>query len=298
MAKSRSGNPPRGGDRENRSGAVTGPASAALQLHLLTETSRLFAAPLSLPRILEKFVALIAGNLDVGTVLLLLRQEGETDFVLRAGRGVPRGVPRSTAVPGDDALVAPLIADGRPLLAPDLARDPRLRRSRLQPLLSARPGSLLALPLKVRGCVNGLLLLAPPAGEQRYTVSDMEWFLPVAEQVALALERLLLSRHLEEAGRALEATVRTRTRELHEANRALRGSLAEVRELRHYSEQVIASLASSLVTFDGEGRVLTVNPPARSAAFSPVCCSGNSGAVRCASRAFRRRSCWAPARRR
>ncbi len=263
MAKSRSGSPPPGNDAGSRGGAAAGPASAALQLHLLTETSRLFAAPLSLSRILKEFVALIAGNLDIGTVLLLLREEGESDFVLRAGRGVPRGAPRSTGVPGDDPLVEPLIATGRPIVAPELARDPRLRRSRLHPLLPKRTGSLLALPLIVRGCVSGLLVLAPPAGEHRFTVSDMEWFLPVAEQLSLALERAVLTRHLEEAGRALEATVRARTHELHEANSALRNSLAEVRELRHYSEQVIASLASSLVTFDGEGRVMTVNPPAR-----------------------------------
>ena len=93
-------------------------------------------------------------------------------------------------------------------------------------------------------------------------MADAEWFQPIAEQVALALERMTLTLRLKEAGRALEATVRTRTRELREANRALRGSLAEGRELRRFSEQVIASLASGLVTFDGEGRVMTANPPA------------------------------------
>jgi nitrogen fixation/metabolism regulation signal transduction histidine kinase len=61
----------------------------------------------------------------------------------------------------------------------------------------------------------------------------------------------------------LKDAVRVRTRELREANRALRASLTEVRHLRRYSDQVIASLASSLVTFDREGRVTTVNPPAR-----------------------------------
>ena len=118
------------------------------------------------------------------------------------------------------------------------------------------------LPLAARGFIHGLLVLAPPAGARHCTAADMEWFLPIAEQVSLALERLALTRKLEEAGRELEATVRTRTRELREANRALRSSLAEGRELRRSSEQVIASLASSLVTFDGEGRVMTANPPA------------------------------------
>ncbi len=91
----------------------------------------------------------------------------------------------------------------------------------------------------------------------------MEWFLPVAEQASLALDRWWLTRRLEKSARALGVTVRSRTRELREANRALCASLNEVRDLRRYSEQIIASLASSLVTFDGGGRVMTVNPPAR-----------------------------------
>ena len=76
MAKSRSGNPPAGdgNDDDNGFGAAPGPASAALQLHLITETSRLFATPLPLARLLEKFVACVAGNLDTGAVLLLLRE--------------------------------------------------------------------------------------------------------------------------------------------------------------------------------------------------------------------------------
>jgi len=206
---------------------VVGPAavSAALQLHLLTETSRLFAAPLTLARILDEFVGLLAGNLDLGAVLLLLREEGETDLLLRAGRGVPRGKASAKVVPGDDPLIAPLIAGALPVVAPQLARDPRWRRSRLRPLLPARPSSLLALPLLVRGCVQGALVLVPSAGDGSCTVADMEWFLPVAEQASLALEKLLLTAKLEQAGRALEATVRVRTRELRDA-------LAEGRALR------------------------------------------------------------------
>jgi len=264
VAKSRSGNPPAGdgNDDDNGFGAAPGPASAALQLHLITETSRLFAAPLPLARMLEKFVACVAGNIDAGAVLLLLREGEEAAFSLRAGRGVPRGASRSAGVASDDPLVAPLVAGGQPLIGTGLARDPRWRRSRLRPLLPARTESLLVLPLVARGRIHGLLVLTPPAGAQHCTTADMEWFLPITAQVSLALERLTLNRKLEEAGRALEATVRTRTRELREANNALRSSLAEGRELRRYSEQVIASLASSLVTFDVEGRVLTANPPA------------------------------------
>ncbi len=264
MAKSRSASPPAGKEGASGAGAVAWSASAAIQLHLLTETSRLFAAPLTLPRILEKFVELLAGSLDTGSVvLLLLREEGENVFFLKAGRGVPRGASRSAGVASDEPLIAPLCAAGRPLVAPDLARDPRWRRSRLRPLLPARTGSLLALPLVVRDRVLGLLVLAPPAGARCCTPADMEWFLPIAEAVSLALDRMSLTRKLAAAGRALESTVRTRTRELNEANRALRRSLTEVRELRRYSEQVIASLASSLVTFDSAGRVITANPPAR-----------------------------------
>ena len=75
MAKSRSSRPPAGDCRDDESGfgIAPGPASASLQLHLLSETSRLFAAPLSLARILEKFVAFVAGSLETGAVLLLLK---------------------------------------------------------------------------------------------------------------------------------------------------------------------------------------------------------------------------------
>ena len=264
MAKSRSSNPQAGGGNDDRSGfgVAPGPASAALQLHLLTETSRLFAAPLSLARILEKFVALVAGSLDTGAVLLLLKEEGEAVFSLRAGRGLPRGASRSAGVACDDPLVVPLSTGGRALVGPGLAHDPRWRRSHLRLLLPARTESALVLPLEARRRVHGLLVLTPPAGARHCTAADMEWFLPITEQLALALERMTLTRKLEEAGRALETTVRTRTRELRAANRALSDSLTEVRELRRYSEQIIASLASSLVTFDVKGRVMTANPPA------------------------------------
>ena len=263
MARSRSSKPARSRAAQPACGLGSPAVSAARQLHLLTETARLFSAPLSPARALQGFVDLLAGNLDLGSVLLLLRDDAGRDFLVRAGRGLPRGATRALRVPADDPLIADLCAGGRPLVAPRLALDPQWRRSRLRPLLPAQAESLLALPLVVRGGVHGLLVLVPPAGNAGCTVEEMEWFLPVAEQVSIALERSLLTRELEQAGRALEATVRTRTRELREANRALRGSLAEVRGLRRYSEQVIESLASSLVTFDDEGRVLAANPPAR-----------------------------------
>jgi two-component system sensor histidine kinase AtoS len=160
-------------------------------------------------------------------------------------------------------VAARACADGRPFVATGLASDRAWRRSRLRRLLPPGTGSLVVLPLSMRGHVHGLLVLAPPSGARACSMADVEWFLPVAEHVSLALEKLLLTRRLEHAALALEKTVRARTRELHEANRALRRSLAEVRQLRRYSEQVIASLASSLVAFDRDGRVRTVNPPAR-----------------------------------
>ena len=263
MATIRSGSRHPAADERCGFGVLPGRGSEALQLYLIAETSRLFAAPLALGPILAKFVALVAGSLDAGAVLLFLREEGRAEYLLRAGRGVPRNAARRAGLAGDDPLLAPHIAGGRPLLAPTLASDPRWRHSGLRPFLPARTGSLLALPLAVRGCVHGLLVLTPSTRASRCTAADMEWFLPIAEQVALALERVRLTQRLEDAGRALEATVRARTRELHEANRALRGSLVEVRMLRRFSEQVIASLSSSLVTFDAVGRVLTANPPAR-----------------------------------
>jgi signal transduction histidine kinase len=265
MARSGSASAPRAA-AASAPAAAAFTASSAIQLHLLSETPRLFAVPLPLGRILTKFAALVAGSLEVGSVLLLLREEGETEFLLRAGRGVPRRASR-TGIACDDPLLGPLCAGGRPLVAPGaaavLARDPRWRASRLRQLLPAATGSVLALPLAVRGCLRGALVLSPPPGAPRCGAADVEWFLPIAEQVSLALEKLTLTRKLEEAGRALEVTVRARTREAHEANAALRRSLVEIKELRRFSEQVIASLASSLVTFHGAGWVMTANPPAR-----------------------------------
>ncbi len=237
--------------------------STALQIHLLTEISRVFSAPGSVRGIFERLAGLLAGNLRAQAVLLLLREGDESGWGVIAARGAPAGRTRGEVVPEADPLLAPVAASGRPLVAEDLARDRRWRRSRLKGLCPARCGSLLALPLVVHGLVRGFMVLAAPAGSQRCSESDMEWFMPVAEQVSLALEKALLTVELRKAGRTLEATVCERTRALHVANRALRTTIAEVRDLRRYSEQVIAGLGSGIVTFDASGTVSTVNPQAR-----------------------------------
>lgn len=172
--------------------------STGLQVHLLTETTRLFSAPLPLEEVLREFVALVAGNTHVGGVLLLLRGEGEHAFRTRARTGLTGGLDPKVPIPEQDPLVAPAVRTGRPLLCGNLARDRRCGRSALGGFCTAGEPGLLLLPLLMRGRVDGLLALASRRGGPRFTEADLEWFLPVAEQASLALEKALLTQRLSQ----------------------------------------------------------------------------------------------------
>lgn len=408
-------------------------ATVELQVHLLTETARLFAAPLPYGVILRKFVSLIRGNVRAGAVLLFLREEGEKAYRLRATEALPRGVNRRVAVPEDDGLLAPIVRTGRPLLIEDPAHDRRCRPSALGAACFAGARGLLLLPILMRGRVNGVLAVAAPRQGPPFAPAVLDWFLPVAEQLSLALEKAILTQRLiaenerrllvnqlaatlmttfapgplvtkslrevgrllraggvsllrydetreelgfastagpdagalkelvfkpgqglagwvfsnrqpvlvpdvhrdrrfwsrrdaltgrpttslmavpllargkvlgvieavnrwgggaftetdlkfmemlaavvaiafdnsllyqrlTEAGRVLEATVRERTAALRDSNRALKATLGEIRQLTRFNEEIVNGLASALVTLDQEGRVLSLNPPAR-----------------------------------
>jgi signal transduction histidine kinase len=419
--------------RPARPGCAAATGSLGLQVHLLTETTRLFSAPLPLEEVLREFAALIAGNTHVGGVALLLRDEGEHAFRARARSGRVGGLDPKVPIPDKDPLLAPVVRTGRPMLCGNLSRDRRCGRSALGGFCTTGEPGLLLLPLHMRGRVNGLLALAAARGGPRLTEADLEWFLPVAEQAALALEKAVLTQRLSlvndrralinqlaatlmtthnpaplvgkslrevcrllhaggasllmfdaareelgfasavgpnaaalkdlvfkpgqglpgwvyarqepvlvldarsdrrfwserdqrtgrsttsfmavpllsrgrafgvlevvnrigggsftegdlkflemmaavvaialdnsllyqrllESGRRMEATVRERTGALREANRALKGTLGQIRKLTRFNEEIINSLTSALVTFDAEGWVISVNPIAR-----------------------------------
>ncbi|MBN1173704.1 MAG: diguanylate cyclase [Micromonosporaceae bacterium] len=165
----------------------------------------------SLQRRVKEVLKVLTGATSVS---MLLRRQGE--WVLSQPEG-----PGENALPLAEAAargLLPLAAfncverTGEPLLAEDVTRDDRLRHDRYVREMGG--GSLMMVPILIRGSLNAVLLLENRRSRAVLGASRLDTVLLIAGQLSVSLDNALLYS-------ALERKVTERTEALREANERL-----------------------------------------------------------------------------
>ena len=197
----------------------------------LNELSSLYAAmtPLSgsesVNDVVDGVIAKLidATGADAGLVRLLDPDSGE--FFVPAHKGFPEAFVAVTKLKGSGSAVEVAFRTGAPIIAADIASDPRIKGKE-----QLRVGfqSCAFLPLKVRGATRGIVHLA--ARQQGYFTEDKaEGLLAIVHQMGIAIE----NREMFDAARAAKVSLETSNRKLDHQARDLLRSNAELEQFAY-----------------------------------------------------------------
>lgn len=192
----------------------------AEELSVLNEFSRVLASTLDSERLVKAAIDQIAERYRADGVALV--QKDEEQGMLRLVQGRFQGVYQrpSVRVSVDDSLAGWVYTEQRPLLVPDAQMDPR------SPVVDAihvgvRPHAMMIVPLIVKECVIGVLLVA----SQRRGVfgdEDLQALQALASTLSVALEN---ARLYEDLRVLLEERERTQAMMIHTEKMAALGRL-------------------------------------------------------------------------
>lgn len=163
--------------------------AAEQKLRTLVQVGQILSGPEPTDALLGKILDLVFRILDVSRAVILLADEATGQLVPRVSR--PSGL--------DDAYSHSIVNYVRQnhvaALFSDAAHDERLNTAQSVLLMSIR--TAMAVPLKARDRLLGVLYLDNVASTHAYTEDDLEFAVAFAGQASIALENALLYRQIE-----------------------------------------------------------------------------------------------------
>jgi PAS domain S-box-containing protein len=211
-------------------------------LIVLTEIGHALTSTLNLEQILKQTTRLVRQTLEAEAASLWLLDEQGQELVLTASSGLGAEAVAGFRMPVREGIAGHVIQTGEPYISIDLSRDEKYFGQ--VPEVSYQPGSMLCVPLRVKGQIMGVMqALHRHLGW--FDQNHLRLFSSVASSVGIAIENAHLFGEVQDFSRHLEQMVAERTREL-----------AEEKEK---TEAILASMADGLLVLDAEKRILTAN---------------------------------------
>lgn len=169
------------------------------ELEFLTESSRALNATLNLDQLLDVIVKLVREAVRADEVSLLLLDEGGRNLVFELARGRRDKGARGLKVPVGEGIVGWVAEHMEPAIVADARKDPRYSRA-LEDTLGVKPRAMLAVPLKRRGQLIGVLDAINRKGGGTFTEDDLQITLSLGEHIATAVANARLYREARRRG--------------------------------------------------------------------------------------------------
>ncbi|HWP34422.1 MAG TPA: sigma 54-interacting transcriptional regulator [Thermodesulfobacteriota bacterium] len=237
------------------------PLSAERQpeaLALFLEVSRSFHALVDveelLPVVTERVRALL--DAEACSVILYDPERHELFFPAVRDERLPSPEPfKELRFPADQGVAGWALREGRSVLVPDVAQDPRFYPA-VDRQLGVQTRSLICAPLRTRSGVIGVTqVINKKAGE--FTADDLALLDAVAGSLAVALENARLHQALRREKEAIEAENAGLRRELCDHFRAIVGASPALRAVLEQARQAAPTRATiTLLGESGTGKEL------------------------------------------
>jgi len=161
------------------------------RLERIIEVSRVINSTLNLDPLLHNIIQ-IATDLtatEASSILLLDKKTGELHF--EAATGIKGQEVKPIVVPLDKSIAGWVVKEGKPLLIPDVRKDPR-HYHQVDDTTQFSTRSILGVPLRVKDKVIGVLEVLNKVDDKEFTQDDVEALTILAAQAAIAIENARL----------------------------------------------------------------------------------------------------------
>ncbi len=166
------------------------------RLKSLLDISLKFGSTLDLQEILNLIMEIAKKTLDAeaSSIFQIDEEKRELFFVVATGEKGKEA--KTIRIPWGKGIAGWVAEHGKPLLVPDVSKDPRFFQD-VDKKTGFKTKSILAVPLIRKGKVIGVAEVINKKGGGEFTVEDIILFEAIAEQAAVAMENAKLYSQLE-----------------------------------------------------------------------------------------------------
>ncbi len=166
-----------------------GDEKRVVQLERLIEINRSLNSTLNLRPLLQRIVTAAQALTDTEACSILLVDRKSDQLHFEAATNLP-GV-HSIIVPMDGSIAGWVVRNSEPIIVQDAQDDPRsYRKADEQSTFTTR--SIIAVPLRARDKVIGVLEAVNKADEAKFTEEDLELLTVLGDQAAVAVQNAIL----------------------------------------------------------------------------------------------------------
>jgi PAS domain S-box-containing protein len=226
------------------------------RFRLLSETASRLLASEDPQGIVEELCREVMANLDCQAFFNFLVDERAGRLHLNACAGIPEEEAMKIQWLDYGVAVCGCAArDGERIVAEDIFNTPDLRTELVK---SYGIQAYCCHPLTAQGRLIGTLSFGTKT-RTRFSLEDLALMKTVADQVAVAMERIKLIGELRQSRDELELRVYERTEELQKANETLRGQEEEISKARLMLQIIFDGISDPLLMVDKELVVRMLN---------------------------------------
>lgn len=169
------------------------------ELELLTAASRMLNATLNLEQLLNVIMKIVKKAVKAETVFLSMLEPSSERLVVELARGKHGGKMRGYEIPIGEGIMGWVAQHHKPLILADAHKDKRYSLD-LERKLVEKPRSVLAIPLKRRGRLIGVLEAVSHKGKGHFTENDLSLAITLGEHIAIAVANARLLRRAKRSG--------------------------------------------------------------------------------------------------
>jgi HD-GYP domain-containing protein (c-di-GMP phosphodiesterase class II) len=167
------------------------------RLETLVDTSLAFSSILDIEELLNLVLQKAELVMEAETSSVFRIDESKKELYFQIARGKKGKEAKEIRVPMGKGIVGWVAEHGKPLLVPDVTKDPRWYKG-VDKKTKFVTRSIIAVPLISKGKVIGVAEVLNKKGNRFFNDDDLELFTALANQIAVALENASLYKELDE----------------------------------------------------------------------------------------------------
>ena len=175
------------------------------------------------------------------SIMLLDRRTGELRFAHSAGETAPKV--KGLVVPLGNSIAGWVVRSGYPLLVADAKQDPRWNPG-IDQTIGFDTRSIVAVPLKVKDQIMGVMELINKVGQQGFNEDDLQIARALAAHAAIALENARLMGELQSAYDQLAQLDHLKSEFVNIASHELRTPLSIILVYASFLQEQVSGQAS------------------------------------------------------